>query len=157
MSYINIRRFGGGKWYDSSCISPEAMVVENRYEMYHKGDRPKFWSNFIYARDHGLRQIITIDNYIDKARHYYPTEAEIAEECRAIKQSLKDNRIPREMACFQLDNEPEKHKVPVSTYCRYANVLHGVLNGEYDLYVGGDEVSYRGFYNYVVAHSKCEA
>lgn len=153
---INLGISGGAKWFNSSCVPIECMVVENRFELYHKVDQANFWDIFAFARDNGIKQIITIDNYIDKERHYYPSETELRQVVRGIKQSLIDNGISRNMACFQLDNEPAKHKVPVATYCGYANIIHQELAGAYDLYVGGEEVSYRSFYEYVVANSNCE-
>ena len=152
----NLGCSGGAKWFDSSCVPKECMVVENRFELYHKADQANFWDIFVFARDNGIKQIITIDNYIDRDSHYYPSETELRRVVQGIKKALIDNRISKDMACFQLDNEPAKHKVPVATYCGYANIIHSELAGDYDLYVGGEEVSYRDFYEYVVANSNCE-
>ena len=45
--------------------------------------------------------------------------------------------------------EPAKYKMDKFLYCHFANVMHQILSGSYDLYIGSDEVSYEAWYNHV--------
>ena len=148
---INLGISGGGKWFDSSCMPASVMVVENRYVLRNAALINNFWDLFVKARDNNIRQIITIDMCLDVGEddHLNPPEAELRKVINDIKTSLIVNNIKRDKACFQLDNEPAKNDVNPLTYCNQANIIHDVLAGDYDLYLGGEEVSYSYWYNYV--------
>jgi hypothetical protein len=99
--------------------------------------------------------VITLDMWKPDG-FYYPTEQKLREVTGNIKGWLQGNGIDKNGAIFQLQNEPAKKKVPVSTYCWQANIIKSVLGNSYDLSVGGEEVSYRSWYNEVVSGCNCD-
>jgi hypothetical protein len=88
--------------------------------------------------------------------HLVPSETQLRYTVKSIVDSLITNGIKRDKACFQLDNEPAKYSVPMGLYCVWANIIHDELLGNYDLYVGADEVSYRDWYNNIIPNCNCE-
>lgn len=142
---------GAGKWYGPSCIPPEVRVVENRYVISNPTMIATFGHVFKYCKARDIKQIITIDLW-QPSGYYRPSETQLRQIIRGLKNSLLTDGIPDTLACFQLDNEPAKHRVDPNLYCWYANIIHSELGGAYDLYIGSDEVSYRDWFNYVCAH-----
>jgi len=146
---INLGISGAGKWYSSDCVPKEVMVVENRYVITQPHMINNFWNVFRYCRDHKIGQIITIDLW-QPSGHYSPPEKELRTVVSHIKNALISNGMDRDINYIAHDNEPAKYGVPMGLYCWQANVIHDELDGSYDLYVGGDEVSYRNWYQNIV-------
>lgn len=157
MNPINIGASGAGKWFNNSCVHKDLMVVENRYVV-SQGDMIRnFWDVFGHCVANDIRQIITIDLWhpdrLRTKRHHPISDEELRQLVTDLRNILWANRVPPDLACFQLDNEPAKYGMHPVQYCHLANVIHSALDRSYDLYVGGEEVSYRDFYSFVVPNS----
>ena len=140
MNIVNIGTDVGGKWGDSADVPTELMCCRNRYVFTEPAMIRQFWDTYEHCIRNDIAQIIGLD-WWQSSGHYFPTREEVLYVSKLIKHRLVRDRIEKELADIENDNEPAKYRVWPEVHCQQAELIKEVMGDDYNVYAGSEEVT----------------